>query len=206
MTDSEEAFFKQRRNLIALSLIAAFINVAAVKLDRLNILGNELQISNPKALPIALAVGLTYFVIRYLQYMHDVEDKGFKKRFLSRAEKHLAPYLLRRELHDQTSELARTYAKKNIEDLIVDEFLMFHEAMPPNTASASFIPKNGGMVVEENNLKVSNKELILPFIRAGLYVTFRTRLVTDYALPLLLSGVAYATYVPRVSASVSQWL
>ena len=87
---AEEAFFKQRRNLIASSLLVMFLNIAGGELKTLNLLGNKIEFTNSRVIPIALGVMLTYFVVRYLQYAHDVEDKGFKKRFYSRVEGYLA--------------------------------------------------------------------------------------------------------------------
>lgn len=203
MTSAEEAFFKQRRNLIATALLAIFLNVAGGELKKLNLLGNEIEFTNPSAIPAALGLALTYFVIRYLQYAHDVEDKGFAKRFYERVERYLAPYVMKREFKRPNSYLSQCY--KELNEIEVESFTMFHEAMPPNTAAASFVGKQGGTVVDEN-VDVSNWELLLPFARAAIYIVFRTRLATDYVLPIVIAIAAYSTYLAVVREFIATWL
>jgi hypothetical protein len=204
MTPTEEAFFKKRRNLSATALLVAFINVAGGELRKLNLFGNEIEFTNPNAIPAALGIALTYFVIRYLQYAHDVEDKGFKKRFYGRVERYLAPYVMKREFKRPNSVLSRCY--KDLSEIQVEDFIMFDRAMPRNTAAASFVGKEGGQLVDENELTVSNWELLLPFVRAAVYIVFRTRLATDYVLPIIIAISAYGTYFGVVKEAVATWL
>ncbi len=138
---AEEAFFKQRRSLIASSLLVTFLNIAGGELRTLNFLGNEIEFTNSRVIRIALGAMLTYFVVRYLQYAHDVEDKGFKKRFYTRVEWYLAPYVMKREFNRSNSSLGNCF--EELKEIKVEGFTMFHEAMPPNTAAASFCGKDG---------------------------------------------------------------
>jgi hypothetical protein len=71
---------------------------------------------------------------------------------------------------------------------------MFDQAMPKNTAAMSVVHKDGGVVHEMNDLKVSNVELVVPFIRAGLYVLIRTRLATDYVVPVAIALTAIGSF------------
>lgn len=204
MTFAEESFFKQRRNLLASALLVAFLNIAGGSIKKLNLLGNEIEFSNPAAIPFALGVALSYFLVRFLQYANEIEDKGFKERFLARVEYYLGPYLMKREFKKEHSHLRQCYPKLGA--IEIDSFVMFSPAMPLNTAAISFVGKDGGVVVDENELHVSNRELIVPFVRAGIYITFCTRLVTDYVLPLLVAIFAYSTYHETVRSSVPTWL
>lgn len=180
-----------------MSSLVIFINITGAKLNAINFFGNNIKLDNPESLPIFMMVVLAYFLIRYSQYLHDVEDKGFKKRFYRYVEKCLEGYILKREYN-----IDKSYLKDNYPDIKEIEYTeplsIFDESIRPNTAYASFVGKEGGLVVELNELHISNKEFIYPYIRSALYIVFRTRLVTDYVFPFvlfLLAGMSYSNNI-----------
>ena len=193
METAEEEFFKKRRNLIVSALLVAFLNVAGAERKTFNLLGNEVAFSNPSVIPTTLGIMLTYFVIRYFQYAHDVKDKGIKERFLVKARMHIAPYLKKREFHRSDSDLAKDF--ESLDEFEVNDISIFERSIPPSTAHISFIHKTGGAILE-HRVSVSNWELIIPFLISATYVTFRTRVVTDYVLPVIIAAAAYSTYIP----------
>jgi hypothetical protein len=203
---SEDLFQRQRRNLILVASVVVVINTTGANLTKINILGNMLDIDNPTAMPKILGIVLGYLLWRYLQYTHEITDKGFKERFHRRAEYYLGPYLLKREFLKKDSKLAQHFSR--VEDIKVRDVTMFHSAMPPNTAAASFEHKddmkvNG--VIDENQLPVSKRELIYPSIRAGIYIAVRTRLVTDYVFPPMFAALAFSTYFSYIQSMLKSW-
>lgn len=203
MVTAEEAFFRQRKNLIASSLLVSFINIAGGQLKKINLLGNEIVFSNPQIIPLSLGVALAYFFIRYIQYAHDIDDKGFRQRFYGRVAQYLEPYLLSREFGKENSRLRTSYPDK--QQIEVRQFIIFNDAVPTNTAFMSFVGKKGGIVIDET-IEVRRKELAVPFARAAFYVVFRTRLVTDYVLPLILAIAAFSSYSNELRGAFTVWL
>lgn len=205
MTD--ELFQRQRRNVMLMASVVIFINTTGANLKQVNILGNMLDINNPTAMPKIIGIVLGYFLWRYLQYAHEIENKGLKQRFYKRAEYYLGPYLLKREYSRNGSRLSQQFSR--LKDIKVSgDVAMFNQAMPPNTASVSFEHKDDMKVdgiIDENELHVSNVELIWPFIKAGTYIVFRTRLVTDYVFPPMFALLAYSTYSSCVQSLLKSW-
>ena len=200
----DEQFQRQRRNLVLMSSLVMFVNAVGGRISKISLLGNEFTLSNPDAMPTILGIALGYLLLRYIQYAHELENKGFKDRFLQRVETYLRPYLLNREHARSNSELSRAYPDKGMVE--VESLTMFHKAMRPNTAAVSFAPKDQGAVIDENELHVSNAELIWPFIRSSFYILIRTRLATDFVFPPILAFLAYATYLKPVRDALSVWL
>ncbi len=203
---SEDLFQRQRRNLILTAAVVVFINTTGAVLTKMNILGNELEIKNPIAMPTIFGVVLGYFLWRFFQYAHEIEDMGFKENFLRRVEHYLGPYLLRREFLRKGSKLSQHFSR--VKDIKVLHVAMFNKAMPPNTAAVSFEHKDDMKVdgiIDEGELYVSNAALIVPFIRAGIYICVRTRLVTDYFFPPLFAALAFLSYFSDVQALLKSW-
>lgn len=197
----EEHFNKLRRNLVLMSVLVLFVNVTGAKLNKVNLLGNEITLPNPDSLPLYMAIVLLYFLVRYVQYMHDIEDKQFRTRFFKRVEKNLEPYILNREHRNEKTGLKMHYPDINSLEYY-GSLTMFNEAMPKNTAAASFCGKEGGAVIDLNEIHISNYELIRPFILSALYIIFRTRLVTDYVFLIAICLLAYSSYMEFIK----RWL
>ena len=144
-----------------MSMLVIFINVTGAELTKVNLFGNEVVLSTPESLPFYMVLVLTYFLIRFAQYMHEVEDKGIKDRFFRRVDHYLEPYILRREYNK--SEVLKAHFADITDVKYSDRLVMFHDAMQPNTAAASYVDKSGGVVLPLDEIYVSNWELVLPF-------------------------------------------
>lgn len=190
----DDLFQRQRRNLVLMSSLVLFVNITGGEITKIRLLGNELILRNPSTLPLLLAIVLAYFFLRFAQYAHEVENKGFRDRFFKRIELYLGPYLLKREFYNPKADLRRNYP--NIADIEIEgPVTMFHKAMPENTAAVTFVGKQGGAVIDYSDLHVAKRELIWPYVRAGFYICVRTRLVTDYVLPVFLTIAAFASFI-----------
>lgn len=192
-----EPFIRQRRNLILCACLVLFINLTGAQLKQINFLGNSVEIRNPASMPWLLGIVLSYFFIRYLQLAHEIKDKGFKSRFLEKAKAYLSKYVLKREYDRDGSRLPQCY---KFREMMIADFNMFDGSLEWNNAFMSIEPKSSGPVIDLHDLHVSNRELILPFIRSAAYILFRTSLVTEFVLPVLLAVAAFASYSPGVAS------
>jgi hypothetical protein len=71
---------RQRRNLIAISLLLIVFDLSTSKIDKVAILGMELRIEQPTILVALAWTAWAYFFVRYLQYMFAEPDLAIKSR------------------------------------------------------------------------------------------------------------------------------
>ena len=192
---SDENFYKQRRNLLWVSSLVVFLNTTAGTIEKMTLLGTEIKFANPKLVPWILGGVVAYLFVRYLQYAHEIEDKGFKTRFWARCERYLGPGILKREHKVQNSKVRRAYP--DIRGIRIEKVQLqdqYENGLKVKTAEASFVGKGGGAVVTLSGYPVSTYDLVWPAIRAAIYIILRTRLVTDYIFPIAFSLFALATF------------
>lgn len=97
-----DAFLRQRRNLMIVSLVLLFVEAAELTINELNLLGNPLILKNPATITYALWVGFGYWLWRYYVYFYDLGDKGFLRTYHERM-LYLVPRIALRKLkHDKT--------------------------------------------------------------------------------------------------------
>lgn len=68
-----EFFRRQRRNLIAASIVTALYGSAELSFPELNIFGNKVQIDNPKVVTFAIIVAFIYFLWRYYTACREID-------------------------------------------------------------------------------------------------------------------------------------
>jgi hypothetical protein len=73
-----DGFVRQRRALVAVSLVLVTLQAIGASLDHLELLGNTINLNRPVPLAGPLWVAWGYFLLRYYQYFHDVGDSGFR--------------------------------------------------------------------------------------------------------------------------------
>tara|TARA_R110000787_G_scaffold131798_12_gene243943 strand:- start:46173 stop:46760 length:588 start_codon:yes stop_codon:yes gene_type:complete len=78
-SDDREIFRRQRRNLIAASIITAFYHAAELTFPEINILGNKVEIANPTVVSFSITTAFFYFLWRY--YTSCREVSGIAKFF-----------------------------------------------------------------------------------------------------------------------------
>lgn len=76
MTDATEhnrtMFVRQRRNLMGVSIVLLFVTYSGLKLTTLNILGNNMAITRPHIVNVALWVAFLYWFWRYWVYRVEI--------------------------------------------------------------------------------------------------------------------------------------
>ena len=74
MTAIAESFSRQRRSLMATSLVLVAYIATGVRFEKASLFGNEFAITRPQLIPLALWIAWTYFALRYYQLYRDLAD------------------------------------------------------------------------------------------------------------------------------------
>jgi len=187
-----DGFVRQRRSLVAISLVLFFYQTSGVVIESINVLGNTLRLTNPPRVSAVLWIGWFYFLLRYYQHFRDTPDKGISAAYYGR-------------LHI----LARRVAQKKFKrDFVPDEKFADRKGplhfnfsrMEVFSAYPSFweIEVNADVSYQtetgvashhlgNRKLNLSRTELLIPRVRSLLHVIVDTRLVTEYFLPYLVA-------------------
>ena len=178
----QDGFIRQRRNLIAISLVLWFVETATLTFPKLNILGNEFPISNPAAVNHALWIAGAYWMLRYLQYLHHA--RGLLQIAQTWAEQMRSPtwdLALERVRQAYPEPKFSVSIDKDISHSLRQWVIRF--VVDLRTSTGGIVP-NKGILHEET---LSFRDLFIPQIRAAWYLVFRARLITEYILPILLA-------------------
>lgn len=103
--DIRASFIRQRRNLLAICVVNLFVSLAGINLSEINILGNRFTIQNPHIVPISLWIAFGYWLLRYLQLLHDSGNLGIRDLFAT---------MLYRPTANEIQPLFEEYAKAEL--------------------------------------------------------------------------------------------
>jgi len=81
--DIRSSFLRQRRNLMAISVVNLFVSLSGIKLNELDVLGNKFTIQNPHYITASLWIAFGYWFLRYRQLLHDSGNLGIQDSFKS---------------------------------------------------------------------------------------------------------------------------
>src|SRR5229473_4667064 len=93
-------FVRQRRSVIAASVILFFYESSGIRVDKITILGNTFPIANPNWVPAAVWLLWLYFLVRYYQYFRDLPKREFSETWDERVW-HLLKSLTRKRFIDE---------------------------------------------------------------------------------------------------------
>lgn len=199
-----EGFIRQRRNLMIISLVLLFAETAELTINKLNIFGNELLIAHPATITTALWIAYFYWLWRYSTYLHDLGDTQLIPTYRQRRFD-LIKQIGYKQLRSDTTVMEPLIAK-NIE--IAKEPTLGEarvQELAPNRFSLNF-PIYGRVPPDEGWAEVHKIDrypinapiaVFLTHVRAWIYVIFRTRLFSEYALPYFVAALPliYGTYL-----------
>lgn len=186
--EHRDAYIRQRRNLFIISLVLLFVETSNLTLPKLNVFGNELLIKDPIAVNYALWWAWFYWLVRYLQYLGHV--RGLSELwdvYSGRLDSWVRELVRRRAiLKCQSPE---SYYFKDITSKSFGLWCVLHgENIPVEGPPRSHR--------EEDRTTILNfGDLLLPRIRAWIFVIFGTRSATEYVLPIIVAlapGVYWA--------------
>ena len=69
--EMSQGLLRQRRNLMGISILLPLYLFSGFSLDKINILGNQVNINNPKIITISMIVLFFYYFLRYWQYFNE---------------------------------------------------------------------------------------------------------------------------------------
>src|SRR5579859_3326953 len=81
--DTRSSFLRQRRNLMAISVVNLFVTLSGIKLNELDVLGNKFTIQNPRYITASLWIAFLYWLVRYFQLLHDTGNLGIRDKYVT---------------------------------------------------------------------------------------------------------------------------
>lgn len=69
--DISDGLLRQRRNLMVISMLMPLFFLSGASIEKINLLGTIVSVSNPVVLKYALIVLFSYFLLRYWQYYRE---------------------------------------------------------------------------------------------------------------------------------------
>lgn len=203
-----EGFKRQRRNLIAGSLVLLFYEAAELHFPSFNLLGNTITLQNPAAVRIALWVAYLYWVIRYSGHFNAIGVKGIVQNYRSRLNVGLSQAA--KKIIESDSALL-SQINKMLEQL-PDHSPDCEWKLTPDSARHNWRQSDITVYVHrmrtndrwswysagrfEQPIQITGLTLIAARWRAGKYMLFDTPEFFEYGLPWIVaaSPVVYGFY------------
>ncbi|ELB2790272.1 hypothetical protein ACE1OG_18035 [Aeromonas hydrophila] len=69
--DISEGLLRQRRNLMVVSMLMPLFFLSGASIEKINLLGTVVSVSNPVVIKYALIILFSYFLLRYWQYYQE---------------------------------------------------------------------------------------------------------------------------------------
>lgn len=202
-------FVRQRRTLIAMSVILFLYEKLGIVIDSINILGNTAHITDPSSIVALLWVAWGYFLWRYYQYFRDLGNKGFYNAY-----------------HGKLARLAKPRAQEKFQRwLLQNRENLFPEAVSPlriefrevglvenfwrhwklsvdvevffDVQEQSLGIAHTSQRLKDREVKLSWQELIWPRVRSWWHVLVHTRLVTEYLGPFAIGLFPVLSWLTR---------
>lgn len=196
-----DGFVRQRRALIAVSLVLLFADIAELRITKLNLLGNEVVLGQPDAIYVALWIAFLYWLVRYYQHFRDLGDEDLMRAHNTRLNRLVSEAAVRQAVRDQPGLLTPPQDLKGETKLILKTDVL--EAAPTHWKLQLTVRKlttQGDASVEEDidagKAIVRGLVLFILKARAWLYVAIHTRLFTEYLLPFVIASlpIIYGLY------------
>lgn len=192
------AFIRQRRNLIAISLVLLFAETTGISVPQLTILGIEIELDSPDSVIKWLWAGYWYWLLRYYQFFLATSNKGVRVGFESRLLPVLTRFAMEKEEAESEELKAARLASPDHAVRLHNLGASFVTDMPHSSVRAQFnviterTINEGSNTIKEIPQKVyafSRRRLLLPVIRAALLTVINTPLFSEYFLPFAIALV-----------------
>ena len=191
-----ERFERQRRNLIVVSIFLAAYSVMGLEIKTINFLGNVFAISKSEYIKAILWLFFAWFFIRYYQYYCVIDNKEFSRRYVQwvhdKVEKIAVEKYKKEDAHKRLEEnpLARhvEYEVKSVE--VYEKSHNSWKVGISGVVTWSSESIKGGKSFSEENIVISNRELLFVKTTALMKLLLKTPYFTEYIVPFLLSFFA----------------
>ncbi len=188
-SDIRGGFVRNRRALVATSIVLLLFEAAGIELNQLNLLGNQFALTNPDLVPLALWVAWAYFLLRYYQHFRDLEDAEFRSAWKQRTETTLSRTIRR--------EFPKLFIAANddvhIDSVTVDAIGTEHEGRDvwryqiDGSATYHAEGRIGRRSIEKLTFELHRGAIFGIKARSLAWIMLNTRVGTEYALPFVLA-------------------
>ncbi len=205
--ESRNIFVRQRRNLLAMSLV---LLVADIQND-IHLGPVVLLVHAPFTIAMVLWVVWAYWLWRYYTSFHDIGEKGFLRTYRERLQILGHRICIRRIIRGDRTEFEAIHVKfREMNSNGTRQLMVFNSSYARGRPSPWHLSLNvnlglkdsdGILALEEigpaQNVTVEGVEFLFTAARAWAYVIFRTTLFTEYLLPFFFAfaTASYAVYV-----------
>ena len=180
-------FIRQRRNLMAISLVLFFYISSGIVIDTINILGNSFKITSSSNVGSFLHILWVYFSLRYYQYFRHLSLTEIEAERAKKMEKFISAVgvkLLKKRYGGLNKvSLSDDYAFREKGTWMVDIAVKISDEQP-----------------KRERINIDTKHLIVPWLKSSFHVAINTRFTTEYFLPffvaaLPLLSILYESYL-----------
>lgn len=168
---------RQRRNLIAISVVLLIFDFAQIRITKVSILGTELLVGSAQTLMYFAWVLLIYFSLRYYQYLRAEPEQHIRAAFKERLDMYARSYTKVRAIQDSTGQVFDNYKITRTGFASWSYTLQGYNPVEGHIkeGETSFLPK---------------WRLIVWFLKSIAYIAFHTTHATDHVLPFALAIAA----------------
>lgn len=178
----------ERRGLLLTSFVLFFYEQAGLRIDKISVFGNEVSLSDPWWVSVAIWVLWLYFGLRYLQYFMATQDTGFSDAYKE---------WMRRII---TQSAFRRFKKSFLPDEehtgYIPSFKLRDEKFPLVDFGIWSVELDISIAYQKNGVTATGKTykeevkaagLLWARVRAAFCVLFLTHVATEYYLPFLVA-------------------
>ena len=186
-----ERFFKHRRNMLLLSGIFIFLVLSGGTIKHINILGSQLDFSNPEIPVKILFISIVYMLIKYVQFTFELNEKGIKND-------------IRSIVLPQVTELTHKYAVKNgggsgfdVNDYTLVANINYFTFEVRQDISRHVTSQNEKIVAKgvSDTYIMGFKQLWPLYLKAFIHILIKTTWFAEYAMPFLLATFSIVLYL-----------
>lgn len=172
------AFTRQRRNLMAISLILLIAESIGIRIETINIFGNIADLDNPSTILYFTWIAWGYFLLRYYQHYSDLRITEKIRTAYSDKIRPVAEGVAWRIL---TTQLVAEYG-----DPEIGERTLYGSHVERRRWMVKLGTTVGRKSIRET-IEVPRLDMFLPQVRCAIAVALNTRLGTEYIRPYALA-------------------
>lgn len=181
-------FIRQRRNLMAISLVLFFYISSGIVIDTINILGNSFKVSSPSHVGGVLYIVWGYFLLRYYQYFRHLPLTEIRLEYFKKMDKNISIVgvkLAKKVYKNSDKFLSNINVFRKEKKWMVGMYVDITDETP------SYLRK------DREEINIDTKHLIMPRLKASFHIAINTRVITEYFLPFLVAllPILYGGYL-----------
>jgi len=200
--EQDSGFIRQRRNLMIVSLVLLFSEVAELEISKLNVFGNDLLIGEPRAISGALWVAGFYWLLRFYQYSRPGFTDAIRGTIHQRAQQIARPTALALVLKKHPEFLERIPDVPADPEISIKTYTYTAQRqeyldMEVELEKAAAVGDRGAALgLGKYRVRIEGVALRKLRFRAWINLIVHTRHFTDFILPYVLFGLplAYLAY------------